>query len=161
MRCCLMLLMFLPSLLLAQPILELGTGVNQASSQSSHPESNSNSAVLAVDSTPGYVARIDLNKPGQITEALRRAEEHFQSKDYFDSLNSPAGPIAFVILVPTWRCFSNKTTACTNQRLIWLRDFLPLVLLILESVRLVQRPLVSIETICCRLFRRWILVRLS
>ena len=100
MRCCLMLLMFLPSLLLAQPILELGTGVNQASSQSSHPESNSNSAVLAVDSTPGYVARIDLNKPGQITEALRRAEEHFQSKDYFDSLNSPAGPIAFVIFGP-------------------------------------------------------------
>jgi intracellular sulfur oxidation DsrE/DsrF family protein len=105
MRCCLMLLMFLPSLLLAQPVLELGTGVNQASSQSSHPKSNSSSAVLAVDSTPGYVARIDLNKPGQIAEALRRAEAYFQSKDYFDSLNSPAGPIAFVIFGPDVEMF--------------------------------------------------------
>lgn len=92
MRCSWLLLMFLPGLLLAQPVLELGVGVNQTVASSS--------AVLAVDSTPGYVARIDLNKPDQIAEALRRAEAHFQSEDYFDSLNKPTGPIAFVIFGP-------------------------------------------------------------
>ena len=67
MRCSWLLLMFLPGLLLAQPVLELGVGVNQTV--------GSSSAVLVVDSAPGYVARIDLNKPGQIAEgpASRRS----------------------------------------------------------------------------------------
>ena len=85
---CLMLI-FLPGFLLAQPVLELGAGASESSS--------SDARLAAVDAASGYVARIDLNKPGQIAEALRRAEAHFQSKDYFDSLNKPAGPIAFVI----------------------------------------------------------------
>tara|TARA_B110000090_G_C13234852_1_gene390127 strand:- start:78 stop:578 length:501 start_codon:yes stop_codon:yes gene_type:complete len=85
---CLMLI-FLPGFLLAQPVLELGAGARESSS--------SDARLAAVDAASGYVARIDLNKPGQIAEALRRAEAHFQSKDYFDSLNKPAGPIAFVI----------------------------------------------------------------
>ena len=40
--------MFLPGLLLAQPVLELGADVNQTVVSSS--------AILAVDSAPGYVA---------------------------------------------------------------------------------------------------------
>jgi uncharacterized protein len=103
MRCSWLLLMFLPGLLLAQPVLELGVGVNQTVASSS--------AVLAVDSTPGYVARIDLNKPGQIAEALRRAEAHFQSEHYYDSLNSSAGPIAFVIFGPDVAMFFRQDYA--------------------------------------------------
>ena len=108
MRYCWLLVIFLPGFLLAQPVLELGAGVDQSSYPGSHSNPHSSSdlssdlsaAALAVDSAPGYVARIDLNKPGQIAEALRRAEAHFQSKDYFDSLDSHAGPIAFVIFGP-------------------------------------------------------------
>ena len=96
MRYCWFLLIFLPGFLLAQPFLELGVGVNQ----SAYSPSDLNSAVLTVDTAPGYVARIDLNKPGQIAEALRRAEAHFQSKDYFDYLDNHSGPIAFVIFGP-------------------------------------------------------------
>ena len=88
---CLMLI-FLPGFLLAQPVLELGAGASESSS--------SDARLAAVDAASGYVARIDINKPGQIVEALRRAEANFQSKDYFDSLNKPAGPIAFVIFGP-------------------------------------------------------------
>ena len=89
MRCFCLMLIFLPGFLLAQSALELGAEAGESSS--------SDARLAAVDSASGYVARIDLNKPGQIAEALRRAEAHFQSKDYFDSLNKPVGPIAFVI----------------------------------------------------------------
>jgi intracellular sulfur oxidation DsrE/DsrF family protein len=92
-----LLLIVLPIFLSAQPVLQLGTGVNENSSSAS---TGSIPSLVAVDTAPGYVARIDLNKPGQIAEALRRAEAHFQSKNYFESLENPVGPIAFVIFGP-------------------------------------------------------------
>lgn len=96
MRCFWFALIVLPSFLsgfsFAQPVLELGAGVSDSA--------NAGASLAAVDNASGYVARIDINKPGQIVEALRRAEANFQSKDYFDSLNKPAGPIAFVIFGP-------------------------------------------------------------
>lgn len=96
MRCFWFALIVLPSFLsgfsFAQPVLELGAGVSDSA--------NAGASLAAVDNASGYVARIDINKPGQIAEALRRAEANFQSKDYFDSLNKPAGPIAFVIFGP-------------------------------------------------------------
>lgn len=96
MRCFWFALIVLPSFLsgfsFAQPALELGAGVSDSA--------NAGASLAAVDNASGYVARIDINKPGQIAEALRRAEANFQSKDYFDSLNKPAGPIAFVIFGP-------------------------------------------------------------
>ena len=101
MRYCWLLLILSPGFLLAQPALELGAGVNQSSQLSS----GLSATVLAVDTAPGYVARIDLNKPGQIAEAMRRAEAYFQSKHYFDSLDSHAGPIAFVIFGPDVEMF--------------------------------------------------------
>ena len=101
MRYCWLLLILSPGFLLAQPALELGAGVNQSSQLSS----GLSATVLAGDTAPGYVARIDLNKPGQIAEALRRAEAYFQSKHYFDSLDSHAGPIAFVIFGPDVKMF--------------------------------------------------------
>ncbi len=103
MRSCWLLLIFLPSFLLAQPVLQLGVDVNQTLS--------SYFAGVAANSTSGYVAKIDLNKPGQIAEALRRAEAHFQSEEYFDSPNSPAGPIAFVIFGPDVAMFFKQNYA--------------------------------------------------
>ena len=97
MRCFWLLLILLSSYLLPSHSLgQSGLTLGNAASD----EAGAIPSLVTVDSASDYVARIDLNKPGQIAEALRRAEAHFQSEDYFDSLNKPTGPIAFVIFGP-------------------------------------------------------------
>jgi len=84
----LLILLFLPGFLFAQPELELARIADD------------NPSFAAADTVPGYVARIDFEQPGQIDEALRRAEAYFQSTDYFEAPQGPAEPIVFVIYGP-------------------------------------------------------------
>lgn len=108
MRCFWLLLILLSSYLLPSHSLgQSGLTLGNAASD----ETGAIPSLVTVDSASGYVARIDLNKPGQIAEALRRAEAHFQSEHYYDSLNSSAGPIAFVIFGPDVAMFFRQNYA--------------------------------------------------
>ena len=101
----LLILLFLPGFLFAQPELELARIADD------------NPSFAAADTVPGYVARIDFEQPDQIDEALRRAEAYFQSTDYFEAPQGPAEPIVLLSMGLMWRCFIRQTMPRTNLSL--------------------------------------------
>ena len=72
---------------------------------SEQSKSDENSIVLKNDTiVPGYVARIDLNDPQEVTSILQRAESYYIENDFMDDLP----PIVFVLHGPEVQIFNRN-----------------------------------------------------